>query len=523
MGTFAPMASSRTDLLLAGRYRLGGLLGSGGMADVYEGTDERLGRQVAVKLLRPEMAVRADVRQRFEAEARSAASLSHPNVVAVFDSGEDGEIPFLVMEKLPGETLGDRMRDGPVDVEWMLRVAGDVLGALAAAHASGMVHRDVKPGNILIAADGRAKVADFGIAKSLEVAAAADLTGTNQIVGTPAYVAPERILGQPATVQADLYAVGVLVYEALAGQKPFAGDTPVATAYAIQHVTPPSLSEVRPELPARVVEAVERAMARNPEDRFASATVMAAALGVVGGAAGPAAPGAGDDATTLAASLAGAGAGAGDDATSLAGASQAVDAGSTQVLPAGTGVGPPTRTSSASTPVAVARAQSMAADAWHRVGRDRRRLVIVAGAATVIALVLLGLLASAGSDDQDSPGQRLAAEMRKAADDLDAEDGAAAAEAAAALAKVADATAEGDGGPEATALLRQLAAWRDGSQLNPATTDLIARLLKRVPGVDPNAYTPPTTAPPTTAAPPEEEKKDEDEDKGRGKGRKGDD
>ncbi|MDP9442205.1 MAG: protein kinase, partial [Actinomycetota bacterium] len=207
------MTTRGADTLLAGRYRLGSLLGRGGMAEVYDAFDERLDRWVAVKVLRPEMAAQEGVRTRFEGEARSAARLAHPNVVAIYDTGEEGDTPFIVMERLPGETLADRMAAGPVDTHWLLRVAGDVLLALGAAHAAGIVHRDVKPGNILIAADGCAKVADFGIAKSLEVAAGADLTNTNQLVGTPAYLAPERLNGQPATPQSDLYAVGVVLYE----------------------------------------------------------------------------------------------------------------------------------------------------------------------------------------------------------------------------------------------------------------------------------------------------------------------
>ena len=154
----------QAETVLGGRYRLGALLGRGGMAEVYDAVDERLDRPVAVKLLRPTMALRHDVRRRFESEARSAARLSHPNAVAVFDTGQDGDVPWLVMERLPGETLADRMQRGPLDADWVRRMAGDVLGALGAAHAAGLVHRDVKPGNILLDDNDCAKVADFGIA-----------------------------------------------------------------------------------------------------------------------------------------------------------------------------------------------------------------------------------------------------------------------------------------------------------------------------------------------------------------------
>jgi hypothetical protein len=468
-------------LLVAGRYRLGELLGTGGMADVYDALDERLDRPVAVKILRPEMAAREDVRRRFEAEARSAARLIHPNVVGVFDSGEDqdGALPYLVMERLPGETLGDRMQEetGNLDTAWVLRAAGDVLLALGAAHAAGIVHRDVKPANVLLATDGCAKVADFGIAKSLEVAAAADLTSTNQLVGTPAYVAPERIVGQPASPQSDLYAVGVLLYEALAGRKPFRGDTPVATAYAIQHETPPSLAELRPDLPGAVVAAIERAMDRDPARRFPSAPEMAAALGLEGPTGGLF-----SDPTVL---------------------SMPVPAiGETQVLPVTDAVpvaalvdGIPTATPSTRAP-------------RPPLFEDRRRLRWVAVIGVAVALLLLGLAAASNQGDGDatSPARAaLAGELRDAGDGLDADAGDAAGEAADAVDSLADEVEDGAGAPEATALLGRLAAWRDDGGLTGAAADGLATIVRRVPGVDGAAYAPPTTTtaapPPTTAAP----------------------
>ncbi|MDQ3106510.1 MAG: serine/threonine protein kinase [Actinomycetota bacterium] len=371
--------SSPSSALLAARYRLGTTLGSGGMATVYEALDERLERTVAVKILRPDMAARVDVRARFEAEARSAARLTHPNVVAVFDTGEDDGVPFIVMEKLPGETLGDRMAasaDEVADSNWVLRVAGDVLGALGAAHAAGTVHRDVKPGNILMAGDGCAKVADFGIAKSLEVAEAADLTSTNQLIGTPAYVAPERILGEPATVRSDLYAMGVVLYEALSGRKPFAGTTPVATAYAIRHETPPALGTLRPDLPAHVVAAVERAMDREPARRFATAAEMAEALGVdvAGVPTSFLAPDA--DATVTAPAMS-----------------------STQVLPVAAAAVLPLAAPTTTPAPAPVSASASALALLH----DGRRLRLVAIAGLVLALVLFGLAAAARGGDGDDP------------------------------------------------------------------------------------------------------------------------
>ncbi|PLS74732.1 MAG: serine/threonine protein kinase, partial [Actinobacteria bacterium] len=273
------MGISVSGRVLNRRYRLGRRLGRGGMAEVYEAHDELLDRPVAVKMLRPDIAANPDVRSRFEVEARSAARLHHPNVVSVFDTGEDGGDPYLVMELLPGQSLADRLGQGRVAPEWLCRVAGDVLAALGAAHAAGLVHRDVKPANVLLTADGQAKVGDFGIAKSME-AVGGDLTVTGLLLGTPAYLAPERIQGETATPQSDLYSLGVVLYEALAGVKPFVGNTPMAVATAIATLAPPPLHVARPGLDPRLVAAVERAMAKNPAERPATAAEMGADLGL---------------------------------------------------------------------------------------------------------------------------------------------------------------------------------------------------------------------------------------------------
>jgi non-specific serine/threonine protein kinase/serine/threonine-protein kinase len=275
------------DVVLAGRYRLHSLLGAGGMAEVYDGRDERLARPVAVKLLRPDLAAIADLRRRFELEARAAARLTHPNVVAVYDAGEDNGRSYIVMERLRGESLADTIERGPVDLAWLHRLAGDVLGALGAAHEAGIVHRDIKPANILLGADGRAKVADFGIARVIELPAAAEaahtdtaaaLTGTGLVVGTPAYLAPERAMGEPATPQSDLYSLGVVLYEALTGTKPFPGKTPVAIAAAAVQGSAQDPLLLRPDADRQFVSVIARAMALDPAQRYATAAEMAADL-----------------------------------------------------------------------------------------------------------------------------------------------------------------------------------------------------------------------------------------------------
>lgn len=264
--------------LLAGRYRVGPVLGDGGMAEVYDGFDVRLNRPVAIKVLRASVAADDSMRRRFEREARSAAGLSDPNVVGVYDSGEDDGIAYLVMERLPGPTLADRIAEGPLPPGEVVVIATDVLAALDAAHAIGLVHRDIKPGNILLTDTGRAKVADFGIAKSVDAAPAdptvADLTQVGMVIGTPAYLAPERVAGRPATTHTDLYAVGVVMYEALAGRKPVLGDSPAAVAEAARRSPPPDLATAAPGTPAWLVDVVDRALAPRVEDRYPTARAM---------------------------------------------------------------------------------------------------------------------------------------------------------------------------------------------------------------------------------------------------------
>jgi len=260
---------------LAGRYELGAVLGRGGMATVRDATDRRLGRPVAVKILRADLAEQPRARERFETEAHAAARLAHPNVVMVFDSGEDDGSPFLVMERLSGRTFADELAEGPVAVGRICDIGGEILAALAAAHAAGIIHRDIKPANVLLTDDGHAKVSDFGIAKTLDDG---DQTQTAEVLATPGYLAPERLAGRPASERSDLYSVGVLLYEALGRRRPFSGDTPLALMHAIERGEAEPLMSLRPELPPAVVAVVERAMHVDPAERFGSASEMAAAL-----------------------------------------------------------------------------------------------------------------------------------------------------------------------------------------------------------------------------------------------------
>lgn len=266
---------------LGGRYELRGVLGRGGMAEVRDGWDTRLSRPVAIKLLYPELAADVVTRRRFEDEARAAAALNHPNIVAVHDSGEDRGTPYIVMERLPGPTLVEEIAAGPLSADRVRRVLADLLDALTAAHGAGILHRDIKPGNVLITTSGAAKLADFGIAKTDGAAH----TRAGMVFGTANYLSPQRITGQPASPSDDLYALAVLGYEALTRRLPFERDNPVATMRAVLEEPLVPIAVLRPDVDPALIHVLERAMARDPAHRFADAAQMRAALFAV-----PAAP-----------------------------------------------------------------------------------------------------------------------------------------------------------------------------------------------------------------------------------------
>jgi eukaryotic-like serine/threonine-protein kinase len=257
------------------RYELRALLGSGAMARVVEAYDRALQREVAIKFLRSD-AADAEGRARFVREARAAASLVHPNVVSVYDAGEAARRPYLVMELVRGPSLAAVLRKrGPLALSGAISVADQVLDALAAAHAQGLVHRDVKPSNVLIGGARRVKLTDFGLAKSLHDATAG-LTRPGQVLGTPMYLAPERSAGRGATPLSDLYAVGIVLFEMLTGKPPFSAANLFELALAHQQTPVPPLQ--RADVPASVEAAIACALAKEPEQRYPSARAMQVAL-----------------------------------------------------------------------------------------------------------------------------------------------------------------------------------------------------------------------------------------------------
>ncbi|MDQ4096875.1 MAG: protein kinase [Actinomycetota bacterium] len=272
--------------VLAGRYRLRRPIARGGMAEVWEATDHILGRPVAVKVLLPHLAVDQSFLERFRREAIAAARLAHPNVVATFDTGVDDGVAYIVMELVHGRTLHQVLAaQGALSPHRAMRIAVQVAAALDYAHEHGVVHRDVKPGNILVGDDERVKVADFGIAKAAVAPgaegkpwASQDLTQSGAVVGTAKYLSPEQVNGDPIDGRADIYSLGVVLYEMLCGRAPFAGETDVAVA--LQHVTASPLSprQVRSGIPRSLEAVVLRALSKSPDDRYATAADMESAL-----------------------------------------------------------------------------------------------------------------------------------------------------------------------------------------------------------------------------------------------------
>jgi serine/threonine-protein kinase len=266
--------------LLANRYQIGHLIGHGGMANVYLGTDSRLGRQVAIKLMKSQLASDPSFRSRFRQEAQAAARMAHPTIVRVFDAGEESVrdalgnqvlVPYIVMEYVEGRMLKDIVAEGPLDPKEAVRVTEGILTALEYSHRAGVVHRDIKPGNVMLTHSGQVKVMDFGIARAVSDSAAT-VAQTTAILGTAQYFSPEQARGETVDARSDLYSTGVVLFELLTGRPPFRGESPVAVAY--QHVSEPPVppSVINPAVSPALDAVTLHALAKNRFDRFQSAS-----------------------------------------------------------------------------------------------------------------------------------------------------------------------------------------------------------------------------------------------------------
>jgi serine/threonine-protein kinase len=268
--------------LLGGRYQLGELLGYGGMAEVHLGRDLRLGRDVAIKMLRADLARDATFQARFRREAQNAASLNHPAIVAVYDTGEEREdgvsLPYIVMEYVNGRTLKEVLAaEGRIMPRRALEIVADTCAALEFSHRHQIIHRDIKPGNVMLTRGGQVKVMDFGIARAL-ASGTSTMTATSAVIGTAQYLSPEQARGEAVDARSDVYATGCVLYELMCGQPPFIGDNPVSVAYQHVREDPRPPSEQNPDIPPDIDAVVLKALAKNPINRYQSAGEMRADL-----------------------------------------------------------------------------------------------------------------------------------------------------------------------------------------------------------------------------------------------------
>jgi beta-lactam-binding protein with PASTA domain/predicted Ser/Thr protein kinase len=269
--------------LLGGRYQVGELLGYGGMAEVHRGRDLRLGRDVAIKMLRTDLARDATFQMRFRREAQNAASLNHPAIVAVYDTGEEiaptGEtLPFIVMEFVNGRTLKEVLAaEGRLMPRRALEISADMCAALEFSHRHGIIHRDIKPGNVMLTLNSQVKVMDFGIARAL-ASGATTMTQTSAVIGTAQYLSPEKARGEPVDARSDVYAAGCVIFELLCGHPPFVGDSPVSVAYQHVREDPPTPSDINHDVTPPIDAIVLKALSKNPLNRYQSAGEMRADL-----------------------------------------------------------------------------------------------------------------------------------------------------------------------------------------------------------------------------------------------------
>src|SRR5262245_24718448 len=256
-------------------YRILARLGQGGMGEVWVAEDTKLGRKVALKTLPARVAADAERRARFEREARAVAALNHPNIVTIHSVEQSGDLAFLTMELIEGQTLSEVIPPQGFALERFFDLAVPLASALAAAHQKGITHRDLKPTNVMVTADGRVKVLDFGLAKLAEAApATADagtVTGEGRILGTAAYMSPEQAEGKTVDARSDVFSLGIVMYEMATGKQPFKGDTPISTITSILRDTPVSIGEVKPEMPRHLGRVVQRCLAKEPDRRYQAA------------------------------------------------------------------------------------------------------------------------------------------------------------------------------------------------------------------------------------------------------------